>query len=784
MPAWTSRVAPLATLIVPPWIVPPVIETALAMEAVVRSRVPPETATAPPPSAVSAVAARVPAETVTPPRKVLAPERVTVPAEVLAREPGPVRIVETVPALSVTWATGIDPPERTPAARVTLLTRPVVVPRASSPPLMVTAPAPSAASLATARMPPVTVVPPVKVLAVSRVWTPAPDLLRAMPPVMEPLKVAAAEPPRVTEPAVPVRMPVPAREAAVTDWPLTSTVPASAMVRRLAASPRAAALPRVTVPPLTATSPVKVFAPERVTAPVPDLTKPAPPVSAAETVPEVAVSWATSKEPPVRAPPLSVTKLTMLLPPRFSEPPVTVTALVPSAALSPRVTVPPEMAVEPAKATLAPLRVRVPEPVLTREPSPSTREARVPPVAVRTLVVARLMVPPVIVPPLRKTVLPTFEVPRLTRPPLTERSPEPRAASLPTLRVPSETVTPPPKVFAASRVRVVLFDLVRPAEPVSWEVTVPATRVTWLRAILPPVKEPEVRVTRLAMPAPEVPERSSVPPSMVTEAPERAVLEPAARVPPVMLTAPVKTLSPVRVCVAAPVLAMPRLPESRPAKVVSVPPARVTVAGVRTSLFVSSPPVPARPERVTDWPLRSTTPVAERVRVLLEAPSAEVEPRVTLPPETSAPPVKVLAPERVTSPAMAFTKALEPVRVAAIVPDLAATWLRAMEPPVSVPPSTVTPLTMVLPLRLREPAETMTAPEPNAALAPRVTLPPAIVVEPVKPVLSPVMIRVPVSVLESVPAPVSSEARVPAWAVRVLAVARLMVPPVMVPPLR
>ena len=334
------------------------------------------------------------------------------------------------------------------------------------------------------------------------------------------------------------------------------------------------------------------------------------------------------------------------------------------------------------------------------------------------------------------------------------------------------------------RLRVLLFDFVRPVAPVSSVVTVPATRVTWLRAILPPVREPEVRVTRLAMPAPVVPERSSVPPSTVTEAPERAVFEPAARVPPVTLTLPVKTLAPVRVCVAAPVLAMPRLPERTPAKVVSVAPERVTVAALTASALVSSPPVPARPERATDLPLRSTVPVAERVRLLLAAPRAAASPRVTLPAETATPPVKVLAPERRTSPATDLTKAAEPVRVAATVPDLATTWSTAIEPPVRVPPSTVTPLTMVLPLRLREPAETVTAPEPSAALSPRATVPPAIEVAPVKPTLAPVTSNVPLSVLEREPSPASSEARVPALAVRVWAVARLMVPPVMVPPFR
>ena len=369
---------------------------------------------------------------------------------VLEREPTPDRTEEMVPAWALSAvAMSTVPPRSEPLTRVTLLVT-VVVFRSTVPPSMVTAPVPSAALSVTARVPPVTVVPPVKVLAAVSVWIAAPDLTRATEPPIAPPKVVSAEPPRVTvEPAAPVRAPVPASEPAVTDWPLTSTVAPVATVRRLVASPRAPALPRVTVPPVTATSPVKVLAPERVTGPARD--RPVPPVSAAETVPEVRTSLETSKEPPVRAPPSIVTVLTMLRPPRFREPPVTETAPLPSAALSPRVTVPAEMAVVPVKATLAPLSVRVPVPVLTREPSPSIREESVPAVAVRTLVVARLMVPPAIVPPFRKTVLPTLEVPRLTTPPLTVRSPVPSAASLPTLRVPSATETPPPKVlgFAA-----------------------------------------------------------------------------------------------------------------------------------------------------------------------------------------------------------------------------------------------------------------------------------------------------------------------------------------------
>ena len=400
------------------------------------------------------------------------PERVSVPVVVLEREPTPDRTEEIAPAWALSAvAMSTVPPRSEPLTRVTLLVTVVVV-RSTVPPLIVTAPVPSAALSVTARAPPVTVVPPVKVLAAVSVWIAAPDLTRATEPPSAPPKVVSAEPPRVTvEPAAPVRAPVPARPLAVTDWPLTSTVAPVATVRRLAASPRAPALPRVTVPPLTATSPVKVLAPERVT--VPARARPEVPVSAAETVPEVRTSLETSKEPPVSVPPEIVTRFTMLRPPRFREPPVTVTAPAPSAASLPRVTVPSEIEAPPVK-VLAPLRVRVPVPDLTKEPSPSIREERVPAVAVRILVVARLMVPPAIVPPFRKTVLPTLEVPRLTTPPLTVREPVPKAVSVPALTLPPSTVTPPPKLLLPLMLTVPEPVLAIPPCPVMADEIVPA----------------------------------------------------------------------------------------------------------------------------------------------------------------------------------------------------------------------------------------------------------------------------------------------------------------------
>ena len=125
------------------------------------------------------------------------------PVVVLEREPTPVRTEERVPAWALSAVAMSTVPLRSePLTRVTLLVTVVVV-RSTVPPLIVTAPVPSAALSVTARVPPVTVVPPVKVLAAVSVWIAAPDLTRATEPPSAPPKVVSAEPPRVTvEPAV------------------------------------------------------------------------------------------------------------------------------------------------------------------------------------------------------------------------------------------------------------------------------------------------------------------------------------------------------------------------------------------------------------------------------------------------------------------------------------------------------------------------------------------------------------------------------------------------------
>ena len=373
------------------------------------------------------------------------------PFVVLAREPRPDRTEEMVPPWALSAVAMLTVPLTSEPLTSVMALVTVVVVRSTAPPLMLTAPVPSAALSATVSVPPVTLVPPVKVLAPPRVWLPVPVLERAVAPPIAPVKVASVAPPRVTVEAAPAlaRAPEPVRPATEMDLPLRSTVPVPSTLTVLAVLPRAAALPRVTVPPATVTPPVKVLA--ALSATLPAVVKPALPVRTVATVPELATSLATSNEPPVSVPPAMETILTMLLPPRFNEPPVRETGPAPSALLAPRVTVPAAMEAPPRKVLVLD-STKVPVPVLVREPSPARSEEIVPPVAARVVAVARLIVPPVIVPPLRKTRLPTLEVPRATVPVLTVRAPVPSAASLPTLRVPPPTVTSPLKALAPLRV--------------------------------------------------------------------------------------------------------------------------------------------------------------------------------------------------------------------------------------------------------------------------------------------------------------------------------------------
>ena len=92
---------------------------------------------------------------------------------------------------------------------------------------------------------------------------------------------------------------------------------------------------------------------------------------------------------------------------------------------------------------------------------------------------------------------------------------------------------------------------------------------------------------------------------------------------------------------------------------------------------------------------------------------------------TVVPPVKLLAPERVSVPAPDLASAVPtPERLAEIVPLSAVTLLRAMVPPLKVPPAIVKLLATVWLLRLTvPPVLTVTVPVPKAAALPATRVP-------------------------------------------------------------
>ena len=79
-----------------------------------------------------------------------------------------------------------------------------------------------------------------------------------------------------------------------------------------------------------------------------------------------------------------------------------------------------------------------------------------------------------------------------------------------------------------------------------------------------------------------------------------------------------------------------------------------------------------------------------------EEASVLAAPMTSVPPVMVVPPVKLLAPERVSVPPPDLASAVPtPERLAEIVPLSAVTCERAIVPPLSVPPATVTALATV-----------------------------------------------------------------------------------------
>ena len=124
-------------------------------------------------------------------------------------------------------------------------------------------------------------------------------------------------------------------------------------------------------------------------------------------------------------------------------------------------------------------------------------------------------------------------------------------------------------------------------------------------------------------------------------------------------------------------------------------------------------------------------PKLPRLRVPPSTVSAPAEasvllaPMIRVPAVTVVPPVKLLAPERVSVPAPDLASAVPtPERMAEIVPLSAVTLLRAMVPPLNVPPVIVKLLATVWLLRLTvPPVLTVTVPVPKAAALPATRVP-------------------------------------------------------------
>ena len=176
---------PVARFNVPPE--PARVRARAEVIAALANRVPPWRVTPPAalPRRLSLAMETVPALRVRPPRKVFTPPRVSVPVPVLVSEPAPLitpfQVELRVPAAKV-------PPEA-PKTIDRAEVKPVVVER--MPPLRVSGPAalPSRASLETARVPPWTVMPPVRVLLAPRVSVPVPSFTRLPFPAITELSV-------------------------------------------------------------------------------------------------------------------------------------------------------------------------------------------------------------------------------------------------------------------------------------------------------------------------------------------------------------------------------------------------------------------------------------------------------------------------------------------------------------------------------------------------------------------------------------------------------------------
>ena len=206
---------------------------------------------------------------------------------------------------------------------------------------------------------------------------------------------------------------------------------------------------------------------------------------------------------------------------------------------------------------------------------------------------------------------------------------------------------------------------------------VPALAVTLPRARLPLTMAPPLSVKLLARACWP---RSSTPPLTVTALAPKAPVEPAASVPAVTVTPPVKVFAPARVRTPAPLRVKPPVPVRTAATVpalavswprVSDPFAIVPASSVMALAIVCWPRFRVPPVTATALPPRASTEASCRVPLAMVTP-----------------PSKVLAPPSTRTPALSLMKPPVPSMLAVTAPVVASSWARLTVPLVSWPPAT------------------------------------------------------------------------------------------------
>ena len=356
-------------------------------------RAPPFTVTPEVPASEPAAVTRVPALMVVAPPKVLAPDRVRVPAPALTSEP-----------LAPAMGPALAPAETVSSVAPRLIAPPLRFATEAAAPLRWAVPAVSVAIVA---VPPTVSVPRLKLVTV------ASPLTVVAPPVMAD---EASEPAETVPPAM-----------AEVSRPATSTVP-PAMPPVVVASLAKEVWPR---PPREA----------RVTVPVVAVNRRAPTVGfALVTAPRLRPGPENVAKPAASRASVAVD----LASTASRVAPLTVRPEVPPRAPADAMRSPPAMVVAPPK-VLAPDRVRVPAVVLTRAAVPARFAEAVPAWTANVPAELTVSVPPAMAPPVSVTAATvSAKPPRSKMPPLTVTVPASARRSLaPSRSVPALTVVPP-----------------------------------------------------------------------------------------------------------------------------------------------------------------------------------------------------------------------------------------------------------------------------------------------------------------------------------------------------